>query len=126
MSLEDGTAIAAALHVVCAAAGVAQSGKKWRGFFAGDPPRPSCGNWMGVGNAVPVSTFSLCACIALQISPCKCRSFGEYYLRGSGQWKMSNLYRDVSLSLTKVHNLRHRRVRSRQSACQDVLGFLRF
>eukprot|EP00964_Phaeocystis_antarctica_P100393 scaffold66038_cov55-Phaeocystis_antarctica.AAC.1 len=29
-------------------------------------------------------------------------------------------------SLTPIHSLRHRRVRSRQSACQDVLGFLRF
>ena len=40
VSLEDGTAIAAALHVVCAAAGVAQSGQKWHGFFADDPPAP--------------------------------------------------------------------------------------
>ena len=40
VSTEDGTAIDAALYVVCAAAGVAQSGQKWRGFFAGDPPCP--------------------------------------------------------------------------------------
>ena len=31
-----------------------------------------------------------------------------------------------SLSLTKVHSLRHRLVRSRQSAHEDVAGFLRF
>ena len=42
----------------------------------------------------------------------------------SGQLKISN--RDFSLSLTPIHSLRHRRVRSRQYAYSGVLGFLRF
>ena len=32
----------------------------------------------------------------------------------------------AALSLTPMHSLRHRLVRSRQSAHEDVLGFLRF
>ena len=50
-SVDDG-AIAAALHVVCAAARVAKSGPLRRHFLAGDTPPPNCPNWKGVGNAV--------------------------------------------------------------------------
>eukprot|EP00964_Phaeocystis_antarctica_P004026 scaffold2166_cov39-Phaeocystis_antarctica.AAC.1 len=50
--MDDGAAIAAAPEIICPLPGVARSGQKWRGLFAGDPPRPICGNWGGVGNAV--------------------------------------------------------------------------
>ena len=48
----------------------------------------------------------------------------DFYTTTSGQWKISN--RDFSLSLTPIHSLRHRRVRSRQYAYSGVLGFLSF
>eukprot|EP00964_Phaeocystis_antarctica_P001691 scaffold882_cov51-Phaeocystis_antarctica.AAC.1 len=50
--MDDGTAIAAAPEIVCPLPGVARSGQKGRGFFARKAPRPICGNWWGVGNAV--------------------------------------------------------------------------
>ena len=44
--MDDGTAIAAAPEIVCPLPGVARSGQKGRGFLAGDPPRPICGNYL--------------------------------------------------------------------------------
>ena len=52
VSMDDGAGIAAAPEKVCPLPGVARSGQKGRWFFAGDPPRPICRNWWGVGNAV--------------------------------------------------------------------------
>eukprot|EP00964_Phaeocystis_antarctica_P116467 scaffold80416_cov42-Phaeocystis_antarctica.AAC.1 len=48
--MDDGTVIAAAPEIVCPLPGVARSGQKGRRFFAGNPPRPICPNWWGVGN----------------------------------------------------------------------------